>query len=50
MDISLDRVQRLKDARAEAAKEIEAYKQTKDAAFKSFEQSVRHSSFTHSSH
>ncbi|KAG6910027.1 hypothetical protein DXG01_013751 [Tephrocybe rancida] len=33
------RVQRLKDARAEASKEIEAYKQAKDAEFRAFESS-----------
>ncbi len=36
-----DRVQRLKDARSEAAKEIEAYKASKDQEFKAFEASVR---------
>jgi hypothetical protein len=35
-----DRVQRLKDARTEAAKEIEEYKKSKEAEFKAFEQSV----------
>ncbi|TFY50140.1 hypothetical protein EVG20_g11697, partial [Dentipellis fragilis] len=35
------RQQRLKDARAEATKEIEAYKRTKEAEFKAFEDSVR---------
>jgi hypothetical protein len=38
---SADRVQRLKDARAEAGKEIDEYKKTKDNAFKAFEESVR---------
>ncbi|KAG6866573.1 hypothetical protein C0991_002058 [Blastosporella zonata] len=33
------RVQRLKDARSEASKEIEAYKQSKEAEFKAFESS-----------
>ncbi|KDQ61761.1 hypothetical protein JAAARDRAFT_55098 [Jaapia argillacea MUCL 33604] len=33
------RVQRLKDARSEATKEIEAYKKTKEAEFKNFEAS-----------
>ena len=37
----LDRTQRLKDARSEAAKEIEEYKKAKEAEFKSFEASVR---------
>jgi len=37
----IDRVQRLKDARAEAAKEIEQYKQAKDEEFRAFESSVR---------
>jgi len=32
-------VQRLKDARAEAAKEIEQYKQAKDEEFRAFESS-----------
>ena len=36
-----DRLQKLKDARAEASKEIEAYKKAKEAEFKSFESSVR---------
>ncbi|KAG5353817.1 hypothetical protein E4T56_gene12578 [Termitomyces sp. T112] len=33
------RVQRLKDARSEASKEIEAYKQAKEAEFRAFESS-----------
>ncbi|KAG6891534.1 hypothetical protein C0992_004392 [Termitomyces sp. T32_za158] len=33
------RVQRLKDARSEALKEIEAYKQAKESEFRSFESS-----------
>jgi len=33
------RVQRLKDARTEATKEIEEYKKTRDAEFKAFESS-----------
>jgi hypothetical protein len=36
-----DRVQRLKDARAEAGKEIDEYKKSKEDEFKKFEQSVR---------
>lgn len=36
-----DRTQRLKDARSEAAKEIEAYKAQKEQEFKAFEASVR---------
>ena len=36
-----DRVQKLKDARAEASKEIEAYKKAKEDEFKAFEASVR---------
>lgn len=36
-----DRVQRLKDARAEATKEIEEYKQAKEHEFRAFESSVR---------
>jgi hypothetical protein len=35
-----DRVQKLKDARSEAAKEIESYKSSKDADFKKFESGV----------
>lgn len=38
---TVDRVQRLKDARSEAAKEIEEYKKQKEAEFKAFEASVR---------
>lgn len=37
----LDRVQKLKDARTQAEKEIDEYKQTKETEFKQFEQSVR---------
>lgn len=36
-----DRVQKIKDARTEASKEIEEYKKAKDAEFKAFEASVR---------
>lgn len=36
-----DRVQKLKDARAEATKEIEEYKKAKEQEFKAFESSVR---------
>lgn len=36
----IDRVQKLKDARTEATKEIDAYKQAKDQEFKAFEASV----------
>jgi len=36
-----DRVQKLKDARTEAAKEIEEYKAQKEAEFKKFESDVR---------
>jgi len=39
--IIIDRVQRLKDARAEAAKEIEELKASKNDAFKGFELEVR---------
>ena len=39
--LSPDRVQKLKDARSEAAKEIEEYKKAKEQEFKAFEQSVR---------
>jgi V-type H+-transporting ATPase subunit G len=38
--LTLDRVQKLKDARSEAAKEIEAYKAKKDEEFKKFESDV----------
>jgi V-type H+-transporting ATPase subunit G len=40
MDINVDRVQKLKDARAEAAKEIEAYRAQKEKDFTSFESEV----------
>lgn len=41
VDVSApDRVQRLKDARTEALKEIEEYKKAKEAEFKAFEASV----------
>ena len=36
-----DRTQRLKDARSEATKEIEAYKAQKEQEFKAYEASVR---------
>lgn len=36
-----DRTQRLKDARSEATKEIEAYKAQKEHEFKAYEKSVR---------
>lgn len=36
-----DRVQKLKDAQAEAAKEIDEYKKTKEQEFRAFEASVR---------
>lgn len=36
-----DRTQRLKDARSEATKEIEAYKTQKEREFKAYEASVR---------
>ena len=35
-----DRVQRLKDARTEAAKEIEAYRKVKEQEFSAFQSSV----------
>lgn len=37
---TLDRVQKLKDARSEAAKEIEEYKAKKEAEYKKFESEV----------
>jgi hypothetical protein len=39
--VAIDRVQKLKDARTEAGKEIEGYKKAKEQEFKSFESSVR---------
>lgn len=36
----IDRVQKLKDARSEAAKEIEEYKAKKEAEYKKFENEV----------
>ena len=36
----IDRVQKLKDARSEAAKEIEEYKAKKEAEYKKFESEV----------
>lgn len=41
LEISTDRVQKLKDARTEASKEIEEYKKAKETEFKKFEASVR---------
>ena len=38
----VDRVQKLKDARSEAAKEIEEYKAKKEAEYKKFESEVCH--------
>jgi hypothetical protein len=40
MNMNVDRVQKLKDARAEAAKEIEAYRAQKEKDFTSFESEV----------
>lgn len=40
-----DRVQRLKDARSEAEKEIEEYKRMKEEEFQAFEASVCHSRY-----
>jgi len=37
----IDRIQRLKDARAEAQKEIEEYKRTKEQEFNAFQATVR---------
>lgn len=37
-----DRNQRVKDARGEAAKEIEAYKSKQESEFAAFEKEVRH--------
>jgi len=39
--VCADRTQRLKDARSEATKEIEAYKALKEKEFKAYEASVR---------
>jgi len=36
-----DRVQKLRDARSEASKEIEEYKKAKEEEFKAFQASVR---------
>ena len=47
VDTLTDRVQRLKDARSEAEKEIEEYKKSKEQEFKAFEQSVRLSPLSH---
>ena len=40
MTDQVDRVQKLKDARSEAAKEIEEYKAKKEAEYKKFETEV----------
>jgi len=37
----IDRIQKLKDARADASKEIERYKQVKEQEFRAFESAVR---------
>jgi Vacuolar (H+)-ATPase G subunit len=44
---SIDRTQKVKDARTEAAKEIEAYKAQKAKDFKQFDAEVRHLMLTH---
>lgn len=44
--LSLDRVQRLKDARSEASKEVEGYKMQKEQEYKVFESKVIVSSST----
>lgn len=41
-DSHIDRVQKLKDARSEAEREIVEYKQSKEAEFKAFESTVCH--------
>ncbi|KAJ8521573.1 hypothetical protein ONZ45_g1742 [Pleurotus djamor] len=41
-----DRVQKLKDARTEAQKEIDDYKKAKEAEFSTFEASIKHTGFT----
>ncbi len=41
----IDRIQRLKDARAEAQKEIEEYKRTKEQEFNAFQATVSLRSF-----
>ena len=38
--MALDRVQKLKDARAEASKEVEDYKKQKEKDYKAFESKV----------
>lgn len=45
----IDRVQRLKDARTEAQKEIEEYRKSKDTEFAKIEEKVRPPSHSHSS-
>jgi Vacuolar (H+)-ATPase G subunit len=40
MLIAIDRTQKVKDARSEAAKEVEAYKTQKEKDFKQFESEV----------
>lgn len=45
---SPDRVQKLKDARTQATKEIEEYRKQKEQQFKSFEASVRPPEASHS--
>lgn len=45
--LGADRVQKLKDARTEAEKEIEQYKKAKEQEFKSFESSVCSSYLLH---
>jgi hypothetical protein len=44
---SIDRTQKVKDARTEAAKDIETYKAQKEKDFKQFDAEVRHSRLTH---
>ena len=39
--LTIDRVQKLKEARTQATKEIEEYRKQKEQQFKSFEASVR---------
>lgn len=41
LNLFIDRIQKLKDARTEATKEIEAYKRAKEQEFRAFEDSVR---------
>lgn len=47
--MTIDRVQKLKDARTEASKEIDDYKKAKEEEFKKFESSVSYMAIYHTS-